>query len=330
MPLASSRPGRRGSEVDDGVAVGREVEPARPRAAEDAARRAREDGRDELGEALQLAQVRPALARARAVRAAAEEVGARADEVVPVVAVGPQPDAERVVRDDRPGRPERERRAEAPGLDAHEVDRQRAAERARQARPEAAAADRHALGRDAPPVRAQQQEALAVRPHRRHARAERQPRSQPLGRAREAVGHEERLAHAVRGLVGADRERTRRQARLERADLRVVELLDDDALRAHGVDRRADARLAIGLADGQVAAVDEARIRAGAREHVGQELAAVARDGDDRGILVVGAQDARRGARRARRPRRACRAAAPSRRAARGGRRRSCPSPRRR
>ena len=56
---------------------------------------------DELREALQLAQVGPALARARAVGPAAEEVGARADEVVAVVAVGPQPDAERVVRDDR-------------------------------------------------------------------------------------------------------------------------------------------------------------------------------------------------------------------------------------
>ena len=80
---------------------------------------------------------------------------------------------------------------------------------------------------------------------------------------------------------------------------RVVELLDDDALRAHRVDRRADARLAIGLADGQVAAVDEARVRPGAREHVGQELAAVARHGDDRRILVVAAQHAGGGAGRA-------------------------------
>ena len=62
MPLASSSPGRRGSEVDDGIPIGREVEPARPRAAEDAARRAGEDDGDQLGEPLQLAQVRPALA----------------------------------------------------------------------------------------------------------------------------------------------------------------------------------------------------------------------------------------------------------------------------
>ena len=151
-----------------------------------------------LREALQLAQVRPALARARAVGAAAEEVGARAHEVVAVVAVGPQPDAERVMRDDRAGRAERERRAEAPGLHAHEVDRQRAAERAREPRAEAAAAHGHAVGRDAPAVGAQQQEALAVGPHGRHARAEGEAGAEALGGLREAVGDEQRLAHAVR------------------------------------------------------------------------------------------------------------------------------------
>ena len=155
-------------------------------------------------------------------------------------------------------------------------------------------------------------------------------RAQALGGAREAVGDEERLAHAVGRLVGADRERVGGEPRLERADRGVVELLDDGALRAHGLDRRADARLAIGLADGQVAAVDEAGIRAGALEHVGQELAAVARDRDDRGILVVRAQHARPMRPRGRPPRRACRAAARARRAAPGGRRRSCPSRRRR
>ena len=188
-------------QVDDRVAVGREVEPARPRAAEDAARGAGEDHGDQLGEPLQLAQVRPALARARAIGPAAEEVGARAHEVVAVVAVGPQPDAERVVRDDRPGRAERERRAEAPGLHAHEVDRQRAAERARQPRAEAAAADGHALGRDPPPVGADQPEAVAVGPHGRHARAER--RAARRAARRRARSRRRRRAARTRRCVGS-------------------------------------------------------------------------------------------------------------------------------
>ena len=139
--------------------------------------------RDEPGEALQLAQVRPALARAGAVGPAAEEVGARAHEVVPVVAVGPQPDAERVVRDDRPGRAERERRAEAPGLHAHEVDRQRAAQRARQPRPEAAAAHGHALGRDPPAVGARS----AGSPRRRDAPRSRARRTTSRAPSRSAA-----------------------------------------------------------------------------------------------------------------------------------------------
>ena len=105
-------------------------------------------------------------------------------------------------------------------------------------------------------------EPLAVGPHRGDAGAEGELRAQALGSAREAVGHEQRLAHAVRGLVGADRERVGRQARLERADLRVVELLDDRSLRAHGGDRSEDARLAVGLAHGELTKPGSEPVRA--------------------------------------------------------------------